>query len=344
MTWRGRRKARPYEGEFGPGAFAGYGVYRRSPAPPKKRHKPIYVGDQREHIIQRTIDLMRDWRSTPFEFEGTARYAIRATLCADGFAWSQADDEAAQLTSAALNRMGATRPTYEQGQREYLIPNEDCSWCQRPIDPTMLTGQFSVRFCSEICGRAALRYRDYETSYRNEFIWRSLTNTIRREDKPTRACKSCGVIFRPAQEDGEFCSVRCVGRHNREIPDRPCKSCGTVFRPRESSTAYCSVACANRERAQIPERDCAECGTRFRPGSERSAAAFCSAACYQSHGALVRHELECRWCQASFTSSRRHSLWCSSTCSNSWHSLKRGHSKRVVITPPIFDHLMRMAA
>src|SRR5690606_16914077 len=48
------------------------------------------------------------------------RHEMRSGLCLRGWPWADADAAAAEIVAAALNMVGARRPTWQQGQPEYV--------------------------------------------------------------------------------------------------------------------------------------------------------------------------------------------------------------------------------
>lgn len=40
--------------------------------------QPIYRGEKREHMVSKIMDIMRDWRSSPFEHEGSYHHGLRS--------------------------------------------------------------------------------------------------------------------------------------------------------------------------------------------------------------------------------------------------------------------------
>ncbi|WP_096785873.1 hypothetical protein [Rhodobacter sp. CZR27] len=89
-----------------------------------------------------------------FAYEGPFRHGIRATLCLQGWRWASADEAAAALVGAALDRIKAKRPDWNQGQPEWtveggaLIERTRCIRCGTPLPDG------HHKFCSSLCGAA----------------------------------------------------------------------------------------------------------------------------------------------------------------------------------------------
>lgn len=92
-----------------------------------------------------------------FAFEAICRHAIRATLCLRGWGWSDADAVAAQIVAAALNQIGARRPTWKEGQPEWTqdgfapIERTRCIRCR-----SLLEGA-QTKYCSDLCASSHLQ-------------------------------------------------------------------------------------------------------------------------------------------------------------------------------------------
>lgn len=117
-------------------------------------------------LVQRVAAFMRqEWEEgrTPSKLnhEAAVRTGIRTSLCRQGWAWSDADDMARDIVVAALNRIGAKRPTWLEGQPAHFqdgasVPRERCLCCG-----ATLLGEIGVSFCSRGCRRRwTLRIRD----------------------------------------------------------------------------------------------------------------------------------------------------------------------------------------
>jgi hypothetical protein len=110
--------------------------------------------DRQSHIQGKIADLMRDAEPTPFAVEGPCRAGIRSSLCLQGWPWTMADVTATDIVLAALNAVGARRPSWLEGQPEYTQPGaipierERCVRCRKPLPD----GHW--KFCGPICANA----------------------------------------------------------------------------------------------------------------------------------------------------------------------------------------------
>lgn len=83
--------------------------------------------------------------------EAPLRHGIRATLCLGGRRWRAADAAAQAAVAGALRRVGAVRPTWNEGQPEWAVSSGDliertrCVECHKP-----LVGE-QRKFCSRGC-------------------------------------------------------------------------------------------------------------------------------------------------------------------------------------------------
>lgn len=161
-----------------------------------------------EAIIDLLARMMRRAEPTPFAVEGPARAAIRARLCESGWKWGQADAAADEAVQAALSRVGAERPTWQQGQPEHTqeavlpILRENCARCGRPLP------EDRVKYCDEVCAKAAVITRR-ERSDKEEARAKQKIYTAAWAEKHPRECKMCGKSFKPRRGDAKYCSVAC---------------------------------------------------------------------------------------------------------------------------------------
>ena len=112
----------------------------------------IFTGESRTHAREGILDKLRDWRLSPFENEASCRTGIRQTLCLKGHGWQVSDVTAESIVSEGLHLLGAERPDWNEGQRHYSIPRENCVRCGCAIDEADQTRGY--RFCSTVCARA----------------------------------------------------------------------------------------------------------------------------------------------------------------------------------------------
>jgi hypothetical protein len=261
----------------------------------------------RKGSIEKTVAILRRWKLSPFEHEADVRHGLRSGLCLNGTAWSVADAEAAWIVGEALNKIGAKRPSYLEGQRRYVIPREDCAWCGGPVSDDFTPGGHSTRFCSGECARAAWLYWDVETTHSASEAYHAAMRVMRQAEHQPRPCAHCTKPFRPMFGPEIYCSRECAAMASRLIPERPCLNCGKMHRPQKDD----------------------------RP--------FCSWECFKAHGRRVIHERECVTCGRPFMSVQGNTMFCSPTCRTKAHLLKTGKWIPKNLSPIVFDFFVRPA-
>lgn len=314
--------------------------WRKSQMQPPKKHEPIYRGEARQHLVQRVMDVLRDWRLSPFENEGAATAGLRGALCLKGYGWEKANREASEIVAEGLRLLGAVRPTWEQGQREYSVPKENCSWCYGPIGDDLLRDQRRTSYCSDVCARAAIAHRDFGDRRNNSESYQAAWDTIYRTRHPARECLECGKSFRPQAADGVYCSRACA--HKRQHPDRHCQQCGKTFRPRGDHSKFCSSDCASSSQRTLMDRHCQFCAKLFRPSED--SVRFCSIQCVNLGRSLIQIPRECEWCGGRFMAKSPKGRCCSHPCSNTFAAFRAGRWVPKRISPPVFDYVFKLAA
>lgn len=118
---------------------------------PRWRAKRTLGSDLRHRLVDSVAPILKRGEPTIFAFEGAIRAAIRSRLCIRGWDWQDADFAAAGVVGAALNVIGAQRPTWQEGQPDWVndagakIDRVSCAHCGR----TLPEGHW--KFCSELC-------------------------------------------------------------------------------------------------------------------------------------------------------------------------------------------------
>lgn len=261
--------------------------------------------------------VMREWRLTPFEHSGAVHSGLRSGFCLAGYSWDKSDATATDIVDECLRLLGAKRPSWKEGQREYVVPREFCANinCQGPLDVEDMTN--GKRFCCKECATATKMRNQNAFTYFNQKQLASAFYIAQKATIPERPCAECGNLFKPATLDAKFCSRSCVERSQPDfIPERACKKCGTIFHPQTRAVEFCSVAC--RFEYRLPERDCLECGKSFAPNKDH--ARFCSKICstknYQRKHAADRifPEKACECCGEMFTPRSTCAKYCGKKC------------------------------
>lgn len=166
--------------------------------------------DKQKSIREKITDMMREAEPTPFAVEGPCRAGIRSSLCLQSWPWEIADRIAAEIVTAALNVVGAKRPTWYEGQPEWTQPGalpierEHCQRCRRPLP------EGHRKFCSHECNTA---YHGAKRAERADEEIRARQKAQRAawsEKQPPRPCECCGQPFKPKKKDQRFCGQDCV--------------------------------------------------------------------------------------------------------------------------------------
>lgn len=321
-------------------------------------HKPARVlkGDRRKHVVHQVIDILGDWRSSKFEHEGAVRSGLRSAFCLEGHKWSIADIEADALVQEGLRRIGAKRPDWVEGQRDFADGFLHCAWCGTDLPDEEVNGGRKGRFCSTVCAHAAYENRVTEERFHLSSTGRAAYRIIRREKLPAQECKQCGATFRPFnwQKRGQiFCSTACSQAWHTRLPDRECKTCGTIFHPSIASATFCSWACYTNQPYQV--RSCPSCSGAVPKGSRSSP--YCCNECFNrerrgqravARAARARENI-CGWCNETFISKAGTSKFCSANCRAlaNYHAKKKKSAQVIplpIFTLEIFDGWFTRAA
>lgn len=89
--------------------------------------------------------------STLFGLEGAIVAALRSDLCLRGWRWREAHGAAANIVHIAHGLLGAERPTWYEGQPDFvispglLIERTRCKRCHRPLP------EGRPKYCSNAC-------------------------------------------------------------------------------------------------------------------------------------------------------------------------------------------------
>lgn len=304
--------------------------------------RPVMTKDKRRHVVNQVLDLMRPWNQTPFEHEGTIRHGIRSGLCLEGYDWLRSDAEAASIVSQALKIIGVPRPTWEQGQRYYADPRENCKWCYGPIAEEDMTGGRTRLFCSDVCARSAYVHWEMKDALKGSAIEREAYRAVNREKVQARECEQCKKSFTPQREKDatRFCSRRCFTASLKlDVAERPCQHCETMFTPPTSNLAakFCGKACADAAKRVFQPKPCIMCEAVFIP--KRADQNCCSQACAHRSKAFRQVEKVCQCCGETFPAKRADARYCSDACVRFAHRVTTGRIKR--ISPPVLDYLFR---
>jgi len=119
---------------------------------PKAKDRRRMTKDRRRHLVDAIAAILKAGDPTPFSFEATCRHGLRARLCLEGWNWQDADITAADIVARALMQIGAKRPTWAEGQPEYVqlgagaqIERTRCIRCHGKLP------EGHYKFCSHLC-------------------------------------------------------------------------------------------------------------------------------------------------------------------------------------------------
>ncbi|AXV15812.1 hypothetical protein CYG48_08950 [Neorhizobium sp. SOG26] len=284
-----------------------------------KKPRDIIKGQRREHVINKVMDTLKDWRSSPFENQGSAHAGLRSALCMQGHSWLRSDFEAGTIVGQCLQLMGAKYPTWEQGQPEYTVPRENCARCGGEMPAEALEGTRKNRFCSTECAKAAWVFLSADSTWRNNSVAWSAYHLVLKSRTTPRICVGCQETFGVLSENSsvQYCSQKCAAAARVRLPDIVCAACKKTFHPRKNYTKFCSVACSH------------------------------------AGNSLREYQRTCTYCDEGFTAANPHALFCSDRCrqKESYWRKKAASAPQVIylmpareITPTVFDGWFKRAA
>lgn len=343
------------------GWFAGYKEWRYGASRHSSSPAAILTGSQRRSVKTQVRRVLRNWNHSPFEHEAPIRHGLRAALCLEGYEWKRADAEAAAIVADVLSSLHAKRPSWDEGQRQYTIPREDCNWCGGPLDAEDMVTR-AKRFCSVECARSAVFYRDYEAHRAQDETARAALGILRRNATTARTCAQCERPFKPFTEDSaqRFCCDECSNK-SKIKETRKCGNprCRRTFLPLTTGNVhFCSARCRQAVGHNLTSRTvrCEQCNRDFT--SSRKDARFCGGRCRDQHRAdreaiaagrpprraddtIVR---TCRFCGSPFEARSYRADYCTVGCRTMAQGFRTGGWIPKTISPPLFDHITRMAA
>src|SRR5690606_38335342 len=182
----------------------------------KERRTGGITGRRREALVVRVMRVLDQHNFTIFEFEGFCRHQLRSKFCLEGMSWEKADHNAAEIVGAALRRLGAKRPSWEEGQprwteRGYIfVERTRCVQCGWKLP------EGNKLYCSSRCFEAKRMERHREQRNAQRLAWRLKRRT-------THTCEQCGRDFDRYVERSRgtprFCSRACHHQHQYEVSD-----------------------------------------------------------------------------------------------------------------------------
>jgi hypothetical protein len=171
--------------------------------------------DRKRTITDKIAALIREGfdegQPSKFWCEGSARYGVRSSLCLQGWPWTPADAVAAEIVTAALDKVGARRPPWLEGQPEYTQPGalpigrDSCVNCRKPLP------EGHWKFCSKECGDAYHHRQAAERTREEQNAARRARMAAWSAKQPDRPCGWCGRDYRPKRPNQRYCCPRCSG-------------------------------------------------------------------------------------------------------------------------------------
>lgn len=342
---------------FVDGYKSGYTDYRYGAPKKTVSLAPVFKGEERKQLISEVMDALKDWRDSPFENEGALRAGMRSALCLMGHAWGPSDAEAAALLTASFQRIGAHRPLWDQGQREYTENDGRCLWCFSEIEQS--DWGTKSKFCSPECATQMRTSRGGEWNQRVSGVARDALRIIKRQAIPQIQCLHCNTSFRPESMDRRgrrFCSPACANRFERPSRKADCQQCKKPFVMANPNQRFCSKACSALHLRVLKPKECLHCKTMFRPRSRN--ASYCTMECRDAAGRPAIYPCECAWCGVQFMGRHSTSKFCSVNHKSMDYQQRTGRKnlRRPVLrprlpivplhtlTPAIFDGWFKRAA
>lgn len=188
---------------------------------PKPKPKPKQLNkDRRAHLVKTAANILRYGEPTKFALESDCRHSLRAGLCLKGWSWSDADCVAAEIVAAALNQIGARRPTWQEGQPEYCQPGIIALARSRCVRCGWKLPEGHTKFCSRICNagyHADRALQDDRAGHRAKVYAYFAEWSAKQPEQP---CELCRTPFQPRQPGQRFCSKLCANRHNSGLARR----------------------------------------------------------------------------------------------------------------------------
>jgi len=136
-------------------------------------------------IVQVVREAREDGRAvTHWTFEGMLIALLRSEMCLSSVPWAAADSAAREVVAEALGRLGAKRPSWQEGQPEWtdggVIRDTriTCANCGKGLEPEQKI------YCSRICGDAALHRRAWHDMAEEKRLRLNLIRKRRKQNAP----------------------------------------------------------------------------------------------------------------------------------------------------------------
>jgi hypothetical protein len=195
----------------------------RTPKPKAKSSGPRLAKDRERALVAAVANVLRTGQPTLFRFEASCRRGVRIELIGAGWRWATADAQAAAITERALNRIGARRPTWAEGQPQAHAT--DLVYCAGP-DCTSAVSDRRV-YCSVACMIRAKNLHHAQERRVELAAAEAARRAAKRAKAPFRPCATCGRPFQSLKQSNRpeqrFCSKSCAatwGNSQRAHPWR----------------------------------------------------------------------------------------------------------------------------
>nr|WP_313709125.1 hypothetical protein [Brucella intermedia] len=213
------------------------------------REKPRKLHDDlRTRLLETVIVILKEGRPTLFALEGTCRHHVRAFLCVEGWGWEEADIASADIVLTALNRIGAKRPSWADGQPEYRGHGFHGNMrrcinqkCHAPLEENQKL------YCSDHCRHYVNVSRWMERNKEHALAQKVINRAKRKAADPE--------AFKAKQREYQR-------RQDEKRPVRECVLCSKPFKANKTQR-YCSDACKYKRNEADKERACVVCFNRF---------------------------------------------------------------------------------
>ncbi len=247
------------------------------------RPKPRSLNRRKlDHFIEGAMVVLRTGVPSLFQYEAACRHGLRRVLVEQGWRWADADAAANVAVAEALRRLGAVRPTWYEGQAEYLqnvaIDRHFCARCGNPLE------EGRSKYCSHLCGTAASKQRNAFFGMQvslAEYKVKLADRRIEKLKECSKDCDACGKPFLAEHPSIRFCSRKCGSSERVKHGARACEGCGETFIQKNGTAArFCSVVCKGKaSRKPVPEAECPSCLSVFKWKRSYRPQVYCSTPC-----------------------------------------------------------------
>lgn len=182
------------------------------------RAGPTHAERRRAELIGTVAAILDQGEPTRFAFEGAARAGLRSAFCLASWPWAAADREAAIILEDAFKALGVSRPSWYEGQPEYVERvggGFTCRNCGVDLGEDRHVNGRERAFCSRLCLGVWHKRRERMDDNRQARAAYLATLAAKTEaNRPNRPCAECGKPFRPKTIKGEhhWCSKSCAAK------------------------------------------------------------------------------------------------------------------------------------